>query len=164
MKKGTDQEYYEYYCMGGNPPVWNQQVAVIDVDLQNPSQGVYYLTSPVSNDTMLWDVVKPKNKKYLKLFNNATATYINRKNLIGNADSDVVFCTATGTETPMADIYYNSGTHNLYFQANWRILFDDTNKKFYFNKSDQGTIPTQDGGIWLFKCSTNTEVRLHEFK
>ena len=163
-EKGTDQEYYEYYCMGGDPPVWNQQVAVIDVDLQNPKQGVYYLTSPVSNDTMLWDVVESKNnKKYLKLFNNATATYINRKNLTGNADSDAVFCNATWA---IEEIYYNSDTHNLYFQANWRILFDDTNtnKKFYFNKSNQGTIPTQDGGIWLFKCSTNTEVRLHEFK
>jgi competence protein ComGC len=151
----------EYYCMTGDPPGLDKLITGTQVDLQQSQGDYYYITSPVSANTMLWDVTKIKNKQYFKLFNGDPETYI--KSPQGGADADAVFCGVTyGIEKPQ----YNSEKHNLFFQGNRRILFDNGDKKFIINNSDDNTITSQDGGIWLFEYSLNPDPQeiLHEFK
>jgi hypothetical protein len=154
------------YCMTGDSPPGpgnNNPVSAREVELHKDLQGNYYLTSPVNNNTMLWNVGGSKNSKYFKL--NATgATYIKQGDTDPNDNkiSDVVFCFATDNKI-VKNFVYNSDTHNLYSSNGFkRILF--RNGKFVFHISSNNEINNNDGGIWLFKCSTTTEERLHEFK
>ena len=154
------------YCMTGDSPPGpgnNNPVSAREVELHKDLQGNYYLTSPVNNNTMLWNVGGSKNSKYFKL--NATgATYIKQGDTDPNDNkiSDVVFCFATDNII-VKNFVYNSDTHNLYSSNGFkRILF--RNGKFVFHISSNNEINNNDGGIWLFKCSTTTEERLHEFK
>ncbi|MGI6072144.1 MAG: hypothetical protein ACOX75_03910 [Lachnospiraceae bacterium] len=142
----------EYYCMTGDPPGRNKPVTATKVDLQQDAQGNYYLTSPVSKNTMLWEVEGSKRK--FKLFNTEYYSYL--RNNDGNAD----FAYSKVVEKTK----YKSDKHNLFFGGNRRLLFDNADKKFIFENSNDNIISNQDGGIWLFECDTVTQVRLHEFK
>ena len=158
-----DIQEYDDYCMTGDSPPGpgnNNPVSAREVELHKDLQGNYYLTSPVNNNTMLWNVGGPKNWKYFRLNKVDSFIYIKRLDKTSNNITDVVFGSATGADLNFA---YNSGAHNLYISnGNWRILFEEG--KFIFESSDQNTIKTQDGGIWLFECNPTTEERLHEFK
>ena len=152
----------EYYCMTGVvSPSTNSPVTATKVDLQQDAQGNYFLTSLVSENTMLWDVTNIKNTKYFKLFNNNRASYIKP---VSNKIYDVVFCNATnGVYKPQ----YDSANHNLFFSGQDRIVLNDTQTGFSFeHMKGQGTGQNPDGGIWLFEYNLNPDPQeiLHEFK
>lgn len=158
-----------YYCMTGESPPGpgrNNSVTATRVYLQHIEKDDYYLTSPVDKNTMLWEVVEVKNKRYFKLFNDNTATYLkpfNEKVEVSN----VVFWDIP--KESYDSTHYYSAKHNLDFASNYRILFDnsyETGKRFIFESSNQNVIKEQDGGIWLFMYDTagTEKVRLHEFK
>ena len=164
--EGEDIQEYDDYCMTGDSPPGpgpgdNNPVSVREVELHyDESEGDYYLASPVNNSTMLWNVGGLTGWKYFRLNKVDSFIYIKRLDKTSNNITDVVFGSATGADLNFA---YNSGAHNLYISnGNWRILFEEG--KFIFESSDQNTIKTQDGGIWLFECNPTTEERLHEFK
>ncbi|HHT25555.1 MAG TPA: hypothetical protein GXZ76_08615 [Clostridiaceae bacterium] len=152
-ESGTDSEYY---CMNGIVNAWsNSAIAAIKVDLQQDLQtGDYYLTSPVSNNTMLWEVTG--NKRHLKIFNNLLNPYLHNTNT--NATFGIEWKSVEKTE-------YDSAKHNLYFSGQKRIVLNGTQTGFKFEQIlGSGTGQNQDGGIWLFECDTVPQERLHEFK
>jgi len=152
----------EYYCMTGvvNPST-DSPVTVTKVDLHQDAQGKYYLTSLVSENTMLWDVTQIKNTKYFKLFNNNLESYIKP---VSNKIYDVVFCKEKdGVNKPQ----YDSANHNLFFSGQDRIVLNGTQTGFSFeHMKGQGTGQNPDGGIWLFKYSldSGSQEILYEFK
>ena len=155
----------EYYCMTGDPPGQNQPVTWTLVNVQHLQGDYYNLNSPsVSTDKMLWDVVDLYNTKFFKLFKNDNFTYIR-----WNEGANAVFC---GVTNGLEQTKYNSEKHDLYFtdwmspDVNWRILFNNTEKKFYFENFNPNDPNTLDGGIWLFEYSLDPDPQeiLHEFK
>jgi type II secretory pathway pseudopilin PulG len=160
----------EYYCMTGESPPGlgpgsDNPVTTTQVYLQHIGGDDYHLASPVSENTMLWDVTNDVpdgvGTEYLKLSNTHNETYI--KKPTGGSNTNAVFCGATSGPGLYGAKYY-SDMHNLFFQSFWRILFDNSNNKFILNNSNKNIIKNQDGGIWLFKYHTSLQERLHEFK
>ncbi|MGI6507614.1 MAG: pilus assembly FimT family protein [Saccharofermentanales bacterium] len=144
----------EYYCMNGIANTWtNGTVAAIPIDLQHLQGNYYYLNTPVNSDTMLWEVAS--NKRYFKLSKTGTYTYLRDRN--ANA---ILSYKDVGVDTTK----YDSDRHNLYFQANWRIVLNGTQSGFKFEQGGGSNFGKTDGGIWLFEYSTTTSERLHEFK
>lgn len=159
IAKYTSGNITEYYCMTGESPGpgLNNPVTAKKVDLQLHGD-YYYLTSPVDNETMLWEVTD--NKRYFKLFNSDLSTYIKRRSAITN-NNNAVFCSKNdGFDTTK----YDSGSHNLYFHSNWRIVLNGTQSGFRFEKDGGSNFGGTDGRIYLFEYSTTTSEILHEFK
>ncbi len=156
------ETHVEYYCMTGDPPPGpgpNNPVTATQVVLKHIEKDDYDLTSPVNENTMLWEITGKENEKYFKLSNNIAATYIKP---YSNKMPDVVFCDSNDNKRENK-FHYKSAKHNLYSDNYQWILFD--NGAFIFKNSNQNEISNTDGGILLFEYDNNvTRERLHEFK
>ena len=151
----------EFYCMTGDQSLsLFKEVSATQVDLHHLHGDYYFLASPVDENpnltTMLWDITRDNQKYlYLPIGNPSSYSYIGQR----ATDNCVVF---RRQKDAVKHTAYRSDKHNLHFTGNDRILFEEG--KFIFESSNQDTIKTQDGGIWLFEYSTTTAESLHEFK